>query len=139
MKVTPYLTFNGDCAQTIALYEEAFGVQAECMRYKDAPPSEGYDPPPGTEDLIMHAQFNLGGDSIYLCDTTPDMPACFGGGVSVHVTLDSREQVQASFDILKEGGSVSMEPAEVFWSKYFGALADKFGVSWMLSYEPCNE
>jgi len=139
MKITPYLTFNGNCAEAIALYEQAFGAQADIMRYSDAPPGEGYDPPPGTEEFIMHAQFSLGGDSVFLCDTTPDMPASFGGGVSIHVSMDSEELVRAAFNILKEGGAVGMEPAEVFWSKCFGNLTDKFGVAWMLSFEPCNE
>ena len=130
-----YLTFNGNCAAAIALYEVAFGVKADALRYKDAPAGEGYDPPPGTEELIMHAQFNLGSNDIYLCDTTPEMPSAFSNGVAIHVSLDSKEQVLAAFDILKEGGTVGMEPAEVFWSKLFGTLEDQFGVSWMLSSE----
>jgi len=134
MKVNPYLTFNGNCAAAIALYEAAFGVKADALRYKDAPAGEGYDPPPGTENLIMHAQFSLGGDEIYLCDTTPEMPSTFGNGMAIHAALDSEEQVQTAFDVLKEGGKVGMEPAEVFWSKLFGSLEDKFGISWMFSF-----
>ena len=134
MQVNPYLTFNGNCAEAIALYEAAFCVTAEALRYKDAPAGEGYDPPPGTEEFIMHAQFSLGGDEIYLCDTTPEMPSAFGNGIAIHLSLDSKKQVMAAFDVLKEGGKVGMEPAEVFWSQLFGSLEDKFGVSWMLSF-----
>ena len=133
MKIAPYLHFNGDCAQALALYEEAFGAKADVMRYGDAPPSEGYAPPPGTEDFIMHAQIVVGGAELMLCDLTPDMPASFGNGIAIHVTFDSEARVDAAFGALKEGGSVEMEPQETFWSKRFASLADRFGVRWMLS------
>jgi len=133
MKISPYLHFNGNCAEALALYEKAFGVKAELMRYSDAPPSEGYAPPPGTGHFIMHAQIEVDGAELMLCDLTPDMAASFGNGISIHVSLSSEAGVKAAFDALKEGGQVDMELQETFWSKCFGLLVDKFGVSWMLS------
>ncbi len=47
--------------------------------------------------------------------------------------LDSMEKVKSAFEILKEGGKVTMELQETFWSKYFGSVEDKFGVNWLLS------
>jgi len=133
MKVAPYLHFNGDCAQALALYEKAFGAKAETMRYSDAPPSEGYAPPPGTEDFIMHAQIEVDGAQLMFCDVTPDMQMSFGNGIAIHVLLGSEAGIKAAFDAMKEDGKVDMEPQETFWSKCFGSLQDKFGVSWMLS------
>ena len=133
MKITPYLTFNGECAQAIALYEKAFGGTAEVLRYSDAPPSEGYEAPAGTENLVMHATFTAGGGLMYLCDSIEG--SAIGGGVSIHVDLHDVAKVQAAFDVLKEGGEVGMEPQATFWCKSFAMLEDKFGVSWMLSVE----
>ncbi|MDR0442689.1 MAG: VOC family protein [Treponema sp.] len=133
MKVSPYLQFTGNCAEAVAFYEKAFGVKAEIVRYKDAPPSEGYSPPPGTEDFIMHASITLGDGVIMFCDVPPGVPCGFGGGVAVTVTMDNVDQVKSCFNALKEGGEVGMELQETFWSKCFGSLDDKFGVSWMLS------
>jgi PhnB protein len=135
MKVSPYLHFNGNCAEAIALYEKAFKAEAEILRYSDAPPSEGYDPPPGTENFVMHACLSMGENKICLCDLTPDMPSSFSNGIAVFVNLDSADAVKASFFLLKEGGSVGMEPMETFWSKCFCSFEDKFGVNWMLSFE----
>ena len=136
MKISPYLAFNGNCAEALALYEKAFGIKADTvMRYKDSPPEEGYQPPAGTEDFVMHTQFKLGGSTIFMCDTMPENKCSFGNGMSVHVELDSENAVKAAFDILKEGGKVDTEPAKTFWSQCFGLLADKYGVNWMLSFE----
>lgn len=76
MNVMPYLAFNGNCAEALALYEKAFGVKAcEVVKYSDSPPAEGYQPPPGTEDFVMHTELKLGAGTIYLCkymrQTTP--------------------------------------------------------------------
>jgi len=140
MKVSPYLAFNGNCAEALALYEKAFGVKAEMTaKYKEVPPSEGYAPAAGTEDFIMHTQFSLGDSTVFLCDTTPDEKCSFSNGMSVHVSFDSEASLKTAFGILKDGGEVGMEPAKTFWSNCFATLEDKFGVSWMLSFEGCNE
>lgn len=134
MKITPYLNFNGNCAEAIALYEKAFGVKAQVMRYKDAPPSEEYPADPGTENFVMHACLTNQKDyTVFMADMPPSMPTSFGNGMSISIELDSIEQVNFAFNTLKEGGKVTMELEQTFWSKYFGSLEDKFGVSWLLS------
>ena len=136
MKITPYMYFNGNCAEAIALYEKAFNVKAQIMRYKDAPPSEGYQPPAGTENLVMHACLTNREDyTVYLCDVPPSEPHNFGDGMYISIELDSMDKVKSAFDVLKESGKVTMELQETFWNKYFGSLEDKFGVNWMISIE----
>lgn len=134
MKITPYLNFNGNCAQAIALYDKAFGVTAKVMRYSDAPPTEGYQAIPGTEDFVLHACLTDRSDySVFLSDVPPSMPTTFGNGMSISMELDSVEKVDFAFHTLKEGGTVTMPLGETFWSKHFGGVEDKFGVNWLLS------
>jgi len=134
MKITPYLNFNGNCAEAIKFYEAAFGVKAQVLKYSDAPPSEGYQPPAGTENFVLHACLTNREDyTVFMADVPPDMPLNFGNGMSISVELDSIDSVKSAFNALKEGGSVTMELQQTFWSKYFGSLQDKFGVNWMIS------
>lgn len=134
MKITPYLNFNGNCADAIELYEKAFGVKAQVMRYKDAPSSEEYPISAETENLVMHACLTNREDyTVFLADLPPNMSSNFGNGMSISIELDSMEKVKSAFETLKEGGKVTMELQETFWSKYFGSLEDKFGVNWLLS------
>jgi len=120
MKISPYLFFNGNCAKAIALYEKAFQVKAERMPYE------------GAEALVSHAQFEIGGDFIMLCDAPPENPAQFGNNMMITIQFHESElpAVRAAFDTLKEDGEVIMELAETAWSKCFGLLTDKFGVKW---------
>lgn len=133
MRISPYLSFNGNCAEAVAFYEKAFNVKAEIMRYKDAPPEDGYQLPEGTENLVMHAQFEIDGAMIMLCDLPPQTPVKVGENIAIMAEFDSADQAKAAFEALKDGGEVSMEIQETFWSKCFGSLTDKFGISWNIS------
>lgn len=133
MKISPYVSFNGNCAEAVAFYEKVFNVKAEIMRYKDAPPENGYQTPAGTENLVMHAQFEIGGEMIMLCDTPPENAVSVGGNITIMAEFDSPHSAKSVFDALKEGGEVGMELQETFWSKCFGSLTDPFGISWHIS------
>jgi len=133
MKISPYVSFGGNCAEAIAFYEKAFNVKAEITRYKDAPPDNGYQTPEGTENLVMHAQFEVGCEVIMLCDMPPEYPFKAGGNIAIMAEFDDVGSAKAAFDALKVDGEVDMELQETFWSKCFGALTDKFGINWNIS------
>ena len=133
MKISPYISFGGNCAQAIALYEKAFGVKVDILRYKDAPPENGYQAPAGAENFIMHASLAIGGETIMLSDMPPEYPVIVGNNITVMVEFDDEGAAKAAFAILREGGEVAMELQETFWSKCFGSLTDQFGVHWNIS------
>jgi len=133
MRICPYLSFNGNCAEAVAFYEKAFNVKAEISRYKDAPPENDYQAPEGTENLVMHAQFEVDGQMIMLCDMPPESPVKIGENFAIMAEFDSTDKAKSAFEALKDSGEVSMEIQETFWSKCFGSLTDKFGVSWNIS------
>ena len=135
MKTSPYLVFNGNCMEAIGLYEKAFNAKANYCQYKDAPPSEDFPILPGTENFVMHCTLPLGGETIYLCDTTPDQPTTFGSGSFPCVELDSVEAVKSAFEVLKEGGKVCCAAQETFWSKCYAELEDRFGLKWTIMLE----
>ena len=133
MKISPCISFSGNCEEAVRFYEKAFNVKAEIVRYKDAPPDNGYQTQEGTENLVMHARFELGGEIVMLCDMPPEYPVKKGDNIAIMAEFDSADAAKAAFDVLKDGGEVSMELQETFWSKYFGSLTDKFGINWNIS------
>jgi len=127
MKVSPYISFNGNCTEAVALYEKAFNVKANVTLYKDAMPGAAPD------DQVMDAQFKIGGDTIMLNDVMPNMPkADIGGNIMLTVKFDEADAktLMAGFDLLKDGGQVIMDWCEVPWSKRFSLVVDKFGTKW---------
>jgi PhnB protein len=120
MKISPYLQFNGNCAEAIALYEKAFGVKAEI--YKE---SEGF---------ISHAEFNLGDAFIGLSDTPQDEGvSTFGnGGISISISFTDIEELNVVFEKLSAEGKVFEKPDATEWCECFCTLEDKFGINWSL-------
>ena len=139
MKVSPYLIFNGNCAEAVKLYEEAFNTKADYCKYKDAPSTEDFPIQSGTEEFIMHCSLPIGSETIYLSDTTPDHPTIFGNGAFACVELDSVDAVKSAFGVLKEGGKVFCEAQETFWNKCYAELEDRFGLKWTVMLEEEEE
>lgn len=130
MKVNPYVSFNGNCGEAVMFYEKVFNTKAQIMRYKDAPPDSGYAVSADVGDLVMHSQIELGGESLMFCDAPPEYPVTTGDNITIMVAFDDSDSAKAAFAALSDGGVVSMELQETFWSKCFGSLTDKFGISW---------
>jgi PhnB protein len=143
--LTPYLSFGGNTREAYAFYAKALGAKIETMMsYADMPkpPAGGDSAGCGDEtrptgDGIMHACLSLpGGAMLFAGDTPPGMPFEGMKGVMLALQYDSVEQARHVFQALSEGGSVTMPLAPAFWSKIFGMLTDRFGVSWAVNGEP---
>ena len=133
MRICPYLSFNGNCSDVVTFYEKALNVKAEIMRYKDAPQEYADQTPEEAENFIMHAQMEIGSAMLMLCDMPPAHPVNSGENMAIMAEFDDDETAKAVFESLKEGGEIHMEMQETFWSKCFGSLTDKFGISWNIS------
>jgi len=131
MQVQAYLFFNGKTQEALDFYQEAAGAEIEnLMRFKDNPEPENN--PPGSEEMVMHAAFRIGHTQILASDgMCSGTPAAFAG-VSLAITCDSIADAERLFAGLSAGGTIDMPMAETFFSPKFGALTDRFGVSWMV-------
>lgn len=68
-------------------------------------------------------------------DTFPGSPYTIGNNVTLAVVSDDEAQLRQAYEGLKEGGKVTMELQETFFSKCYGSLTDKFGIEWQISHE----
>ena len=59
-------------------------------------------------------------------------------GFDVVLQTADIDEARRWFEALKEGGRVTMDFAETFWSPGYGALVDRFGVPWMVNTTPAQ-
>jgi predicted 3-demethylubiquinone-9 3-methyltransferase (glyoxalase superfamily) len=59
----------------------------------------------------------------------------FTPAVSIFVQCDSEEETDGLFEKLSAGGAVLMPLDNYGFSKKFGWIADKYGVSWQVNFE----
>ncbi|WP_293449985.1 VOC family protein [Planktotalea sp.] len=134
MKVTPYLTFGGNCAQALAFYAEVLGGEITMtMLFKEMSEEKM---PDEMGSQIAHMTLDLGeGQLLFGSDTFE--PESYNGveGAALHVSRDSMDAAQVLFDKLRDGGSITIPLEKTSWSEGFGMCRDKFGVVWMIDIE----
>ncbi|MGB0652626.1 MAG: VOC family protein [Thermoplasmatota archaeon] len=138
MKTHTYLNFAGQTEEAFQFYAKAFGGEPEFTRYSDMP-MDGVALPEGDAAKIMHAQLDLGDGAVLMGS---DPLAAFGHTVTmgnnahISVQCDSKEQADALYAALGEGGETLMPPAQQPWGTYWGNWKDRFGVYWMVNFAP---
>jgi PhnB protein len=138
LSINPYLNFNGKCEEAFDFYKSVFGGEFVMLqRFRDVPPMPGAKPIADNElDRIMHVSLPMGNGILMGSDAPESMGFVVnhGNGQYISINTESEAETQRIFNGLAEGGSVHMPLDKTFWGAYFGMIADKFGVQWMLSY-----
>lgn len=134
MQLTPYLSFNGDCAEALKFYEEVLGGKTTFAMTWGEMPGAAEQFPAETHKLIMHASFNVGDQVLMGADSPPGQyKTPQGTSVSIHVKEVS--EGERIFNALAENGGVTMPFQKTFWSPGFGMCTDRFGIPWMVNCE----
>lgn len=135
--VQPYVFFDGQCEKALTFYQRALGAQLNMlMRFQESPesPPPGCMPP-GAENKVMHAQFQIGETVVMAsdgrCSGQPEFK-----GFALSLVVKTEAEADQAFDALAEGGQIQMPLAKTFFSARFGMVTDQFGVAWMVSVRP---
>jgi PhnB protein len=54
----------------------------------------------------------------------------------ISISAESKEEAEALFNGLSAGGNVEMPLDESPWGSYFAMFRDKYGIEWMVDYDP---
>ncbi|MEH6945185.1 VOC family protein [Bacillus sp. JJ722] len=136
MSVDIYLNFNGNCREAVEYYAQVFGLETpQIMTFGEAPSNPDYPLPDEAKNLVMHTRLNIDGSTVMFSDTFPGTPFVEGNNITLALVNKNTDQIQSIFNQLKEGGTVSMDLQETFWSKLYGSLTDKFGIHWQFNYD----
>ena len=133
MKITPYLSFNGNCAAAFDFYKELLkGEITFKMTWGESPAAA--EMPPEAASLVMHSTLVMGGVILMGADAIPgtyEQPK----GINVSLQVDEVTEGSRIFNELADQGSITIPFRPTFWSKGFGMCVDRFGIPWMISCE----
>ena len=113
-KITPFLWFNDNAEQAMEFYVSTF-KNSEILsvsRYGDGGP--------GPKGSLMMGTFQLEGQQFMALNGGPHYT--FSPAISLFVSCETQEEVDALWNKLLEGGS----------EERCGWLKDKFGLSWQI-------
>lgn len=136
-RVNPYLNFAGSCEEAFDFYKTVFGGEfSNVSRFSDVPA----DVPSADGDghKIMHVALPIGEGQTLMGSDRPDSmgPTTVGDNVQVSIAPANEEEASRIFNGLSEGGQITMPYGKTFWGADFGMCTDRFGVHWMVNYDP---
>ncbi len=128
-KIAPCIWFSGNALEAAEYYVSAFeNSRVEHVTHyleNDASPSEM---PAGSP---LNVRLTLCGHEFNAINDGPFFKP--NPAVSFYVDCENEAQMDALWTKLANGGSILMEVGEYPFSKRFGWLADRYGVSWQVS------
>ena len=126
-QVTPFLMFTGDAERAIELYTSLFD-DARLLTLTRFGADEA-----GVEGTVQQATFSIAGQVFRCFDSPPVHDFTFTPSFSVFVDVGSDEELERLFAGLLDGGAVLMPLDDYGFSRRFGWVNDRFGVSWQLN------
>ncbi|MBD0297303.1 MAG: VOC family protein [Flavisolibacter sp.] len=136
--INPHINFNGNAEEAFHFYKSVFGgAFAMIMRFKDVASPE----PPFSEkeaNKIMHIALPIGPNVLM----GNDVPESMGrvaeneNRSKIAISAGSREEADKLFRGLSAGGSVEVPIGDSPWGSYFGMFRDKYGIEWMVDFDP---
>jgi PhnB protein len=132
LKTTPFLLFDGNCADAMTFYHECLGGELTLIKLGDTPMKNQH--PVEKHDRIINAHIKSGEIEISATDwmASPEFDAVQGNTFAIYVTGNSLEELQPLFDKLKDGDNNTrlQELREMPFGMY-GQFYDKYGIQWI--------
>jgi PhnB protein len=132
LKISTYLTFNGNCAAAFDFYQQALGGEI-VGKYAFAGSPMADQVPADWGDKIMHIDLQAQGQSLMGCDSAEE----HGGfkGFNLMLAPDTVAEAEQLFAALSPNATIMMPLEKTFWAERFGMLVDQFGVTWAVNCE----
>ena len=132
---TPYLLFDGDCAEAMAFYQSCFGGELSLTKVGDSPMKGQF--PAEQHNKVVNARLKSGAIDISASDWLhPMRTPKQGNTVCLYISEGTYKELKEIFDKLSEGADPALLDSlrEMPFGSY-GALTDKYGVRWMFQGE----
>lgn len=138
--INPYIHFNGNAEEAFTFYKSVFGGEfATVVRFKDMPANPDYPLPEKEADKIMHIALPIGRHNVLMASDTPEVLGKHNEKETrskISISAESKEEADKLFNGLSAGGTIEMPVADSPWGSYFGMFRDKYGIEWMVDFDP---
>lgn len=132
------------CNEAIKFYESVFDSKVAAVITYDMAKEKirpeviekvkelGKEPKP---DDVFLASISLAGTEFLLSDILNSFEADKEGGkISVVIRETDPDKVDKWWNGLKEGAKITQDLTQTFWTEKFGALVDKYGIHWSITW-----
>ena len=137
-QINPHINFNGNAEEAFIFYQSVFGGEfTKIVRFKDIASAE-FPVDKKEENKIMHIALPVGKNFLM----ANDVPESMGqtneneNRSKIAITAESKEEAVKIFNGLSAGGQIEVPVGEDGSDSCFGMFRDKYGIEWMVAYDP---
>lgn len=136
--INPHINFNGNAEEAFNFYKSVFGGEfTKIIHLKDLSSPE-FPVAENDANKIMHIALPIGKNVLM----ANDIPESMGqvneneNRSKISISTESREEADQLFSGLSAGGTIEVPMDDSPWGSYFGMFRDKFGIEWMVDFDP---
>ena len=138
--INPHINFNGNAEEAFNFYKSVFGGEfAVVVRFKDLPSDPNMPNDPEEAEKIMHIALPIGKHNVLMGNDVPKFMGTVNENENrskLSLAAESKEEADQLFNGLSAGGAVECPMDDSPWGSYFGMFRDKYGIEWMIDYNP---
>jgi PhnB protein len=138
VQINPHINFNGNAEEAFTFYKSVFGGEfTNILRFKDIS-SPGFIVTENDANKIMHIALPVGKNVLM----ANDVPESMGktneneNRSKISISAESKEEADRLFNGLSAGGQIEVPIGDSPWGSYFGMFRDKYGIEWMVDFDP---
>lgn len=140
--INPHINFNGNAEEAFGFYRSVFGGDfTKLIRFKELESPE-FPIVEKEKEKIMHIALPIGKTNMLMGNDVPEIlgPTNENENRSkIAISAESKEEADKLFNGLSAGGQIEFPMGDSPWGTYFGSFRDKYGIEWMVDYDPKNK
>jgi PhnB protein len=137
--INPHINFNGNAEEAFTFYKSVFGGEfTKIIRFKDLAGPE-FPVAKKEENKIMHISLPIGKNNRLIAN---DVPEAMGrtneneNRSKIVINAASKKEADKLFNGLSVGGEIEGPIGDSPWGSYFGCFRDKYGIEWIVEFDP---
>ena len=137
-KINPHINFNGNAEEAFTFYKSVFGGEFAMVMRFSALSSPEFPVAEHEANKIMHIALPIG-SSVLMGNDVPEILGKTNENENrskIAISAESKEEADQLFNGLSKDGAVEMPISNSSWGSYFGMFRDKYGIEWMVDYDP---
>ena len=137
--INPHINFNGNAEEAFTFYKSVFGgAFAKVIRFKDLA-GPGFPVAEKEENKIMHIALPIGQSNRLMGNDVPESMGRTNENENrskIVINAASKKEADKLFNGLSVGGEIEGPIGDSPWGSYFGCFRDKYGIEWIVEFDP---
>lgn len=137
--INPWINFNGNAEEAFTFYKSVFGGEfTKIVRFKDIATAESPVPEKEARKIMLIA-LPIGRNNVLMANDVPESMGRTNENENrskIAVSAESPEEADSLFSGLSQDGSIEGSLGNTMWGSYGGMFRDKYGIEWIVEFDP---